>query len=231
MKKIISIIPARGGSKSIPKKNLVDFLGSPLISKTIDQSLNSKHVHRTIISTDDSETEEISKKYGGEVIKRPKNISGDNATTESALIHVLDTLKNTEDYMPDIVILLQATSPLRKENDIDSAVKLFINEKADSLISGSKFEDFLFWEKRNESWNPVNYNPDNRMRRQDRNPQFVENGSIYMFKPEILYKFNNRIGGKMVMFEMEFWQTWEIDTYDEIDLLSFYYTKFLIEEK
>ena len=65
------------------------------------------------------------------------------------------------------------------------------------------------------------------MRRQDRNPQFVENGSIYMFKPEILYKFNNRIGGKMVMFAMEFWQTWEIDTIEEIDLLSFYYNKFL----
>ena len=95
------------------------------------------------------------------------------------------------------------------------------------MISGSKFEDFLFWERKNKLWDPVNYNPKNRMRRQDRNPQFVENGSIYMFKPEILYKFNNRIGGKMVMFEMEFWQTWEIDTYEEIDLLSFYYNKFL----
>ena len=61
------------------------------------------------------------------------------------------------------------------------------------------------------------------MRRQDRKPQFVENGSLYMFKPEILYKFNNRIGGKMIMYEMEFWQTWEIDTYTEIELLSFYY--------
>ena len=228
MKKIISIIPARGGSKSIPKKNLVDFLGSPLISKTIQQSLNSKSINRTIVSTDDSETTDVSKEYGAEVIERPNNISGDDATTESALIHVLDTLKNKEHYIPDIVILLQATSPLRKKNDIDHAVQHFIDEKADSLISGSKFEDFLFWEKKIELWAPVNYNPNNRMRRQDRNPQFVENGSIYMFKPEILYKFNNRIGGRMVVFEMEFWQTWEIDTYDEIDLLSFYYKKFLI---
>ncbi len=227
MKKIISIIPARGGSKSIPKKNLVHFLGSPLICKTIQQSLNTKSIKRTIVSTDDNETADISKEYGAEVIKRPDHISGDDATTESALIHVLDTLKNTEKYIPDIVVLLQATSPLRKENDIEHAIQHFINKKADSLISGSKFEDFLFWERKNKLWDPVNYNPKNRMRRQDRNPQFVENGSIYMFKPEILYKFNNRIGGKMVMFEMEFWQTWEIDTYEEIDLLSFYYNKFL----
>ena len=68
------------------------------------------------------------------------------------------------------------------------------------------------------------------MRRQDRNPQFVENGSIYIFKPEILYKLNNRIGGKMTLYEMEFWQTWEIDTKEEINLLEFYYKKFLIGE-
>ena len=227
MKKIISIIPARGGSKSIPKKNLVDFLGDPLISKTIQQSLNSKSISRTIVSTDNNEIASISKQYGAEVIERPNEISGDNSTTESALIHVLDMLKNKEKFTPDAVVLLQVTSPLRKTNDIDNAIKHFFNEGADSLISGSEFEDFLFWEKKNKSWFPVNYNPENRMRRQDRNPQFVENGSIYMFKPEILYKFNNRIGGKMTMFEMEFWQTWEIDTLKEIDLLSFYYNKFL----
>jgi len=228
--KIISIIPARGGSKSIPKKNLIDFLGDPLISKTINQSLASNKINRTIVSTDDKEISKISKVAGAEVISRPKEISGDQATTETALLHTLEVLKQKEGYIPDIVLLLQATSPLRKKNDIDLSIEKFIFEKADSLISGSKFEDFLFWENKNNSWVPVNYNPNKRMRRQDRNPQFVENGSIYMFKPEILYKFNNRIGGKMVVYEMDFWQTWEIDTYDEVDLLSFYYKKYLNKE-
>ena len=228
--KIITIIPARGGSKSIPKKNLVSFLGEPLISKSIQQSLNAKSINRTIVSTDDSEISQIAEKYGAEIIKRPDSISGDEATSESALKHVLDMLEKTENYVPDIVILLQATSPLRKENDIDKAVEKFVDCSADSLISGSKFEDFLFWEKQTDSWEPVNYNPNNRMRRQDRKPQFVENGSIYMFKPEILHKFNNRIGGKMIMYDMELWQTWEIDTYEEIDLLEFYYKKYLIKE-
>ena len=228
--KIISVIPARGGSKSIPKKNLIDFLGEPLISTTIKQSLLSKKINRTIVSTDDKEISKISKINGAEVIQRPTSISGDKASTESALLHTLYKLKECENYTPDIVVLLQATSPLRKKNDIDLSIDKFILEKADSLISGSKFEDFLFWEQDKTFWKPVNYNPNQRMRRQDRNPQFVENGSIYMFKPEILYKFNNRIGGKMVMYEMDFWQTWEIDTYDEIDLLSFYYKKYLNKE-
>ena len=227
---IISIIPARGGSKSIHKKNLVDFLGVPLIHKTIQQSLNSTNIKRTIVSTDDKEIGDVTKNFGAEVIKRPEEISGDSATTESAIIHALDILKENENYIPEIVVLLQATSPLRKKNDIDQSIEKFISEKADSLISGSKFEDFLFWEKKQESWIAINYNSNNRKRRQDRNPQFDENGSIYMFKPEILYKFNNRIGGKMILYEMEFWQTWEIDTNDELDLLSFYYKKYLSKE-
>ena len=145
-------------------------------------------------------------------------------------MHVLNTLKEKENYIPEIVVLLQATSPLRKKNDIKNAINYFINNKGDSLISGTQFEDFLFWEKNNKDWLAVNYNPQNRMRRQDRKPQFVENGSIYMFKPDILYKFNNRIGGKMLLFQMDFWQTWEIDTYDEIDLLTFYFKKHLYRE-
>jgi len=228
--KIISIIPARGGSKSLPKKNLVKFLGEPLINKTIEQSINSEYIDKTIVSTDNQEIKQQALKYNLEVIDRPKDISGDEATTESAMMHVLETLKNDEDYIPDIVILLQVTSPLRKNDDIDNSIKKFIEEKSDSLISGSHFEDFLFWEKKNNDWEAVNYDPENRMRRQDRNPQFVENGSIYIFKPKILYKLNNRIGGKMTLYEMEFWQTWEIDTKEEIDLLEFYYKKFLIGE-
>ena len=199
---IISIIPARGGSKSIPKKNLVDFIGEPLILKTITQAQNSFNINRTIVSTDDKEIKDIALERKAEVIDRPKEISGDLATTESALLHVLDTLKIKENYIPDLVVLLQITSPLRKKTDIDLAIEQLITTKADSLISGSKFEDFLFWEHKEDTWEAVNYNPDNRGRRQDRNPQFVENGSIYVFKPDILYKFNNRIGGKMIIYEI-----------------------------
>ena len=103
--KIISIIPARGGSKSIPKKNLVDFLGAPLIAKTIQQSIKTQLINRTIVSTDDDEISFVAKQYGAEIVKRPNKISGDTATTESAMIHTLNILKENENYTPDIVIL------------------------------------------------------------------------------------------------------------------------------
>ena len=228
--KIITIIPARGGSKSIPKKNLISFMGKPLIAKTILQSIKTPCINRTIVSTDCDETKKVSKNLNAEVVVRPDDIAGDLATTEEALKHVLSNLKKNENYIPDIVVLLQATSPLRKKTDIENAVACFIKQKADSLISGSHFEDFLFWEKDTNNWKPINYNPQNRMRRQDRNPQFVENGSIYVFKPDILYKFNNRIGGKMIVYEMEFWQSWQIDAYEEIELLEFYYKKHLLKD-
>ena len=118
---------------------------------------------------------------------------------------------------------MQATSPLRKKDDIDKAIKKIINDKADSLISGSRFEDFLFWEERNGKWESVDYDYKNRGIRQ--NPQFVETGSIYIFKPEIIKKYNNRIGGKLYLYEMEFWQTWEIDTKEDIELVEFYLRK------
>ena len=178
--KIISIIPARGGSKSIPKKNLVNFLNEPLIAKTIQQSLKTKLINRTIVSTDNDEISLVAKEFGAEVVKRPNNISGDSAATESAILHTLKLLKENENYVPDIIILLQATSPLRRKDDISNAITLFINKKADSLISGSQFEDFLFWEHKNSKWHPVNYNPNNRMRRQDRKPQFVEIGRAHV---------------------------------------------------
>jgi len=101
-------------------------------------------------------------------------------------------------------------------------VKQFFYEKADSLISGSALEDFLIWERSNDEWNSVNWDYKNRGRRQERKPQFVENGSIYVFKPEIIREYDNRIGENLHFYEMEFWQNWEIDSYSDIPLLEFY---------
>ena len=105
-------------------------------------------------------------------------------------------------------MFLQATSLLRKKDDIKKAIKKIVGDRADSLFSGSKFEDFIFWEERNGKWESVNFDYKNRGRRQSRKPQFVENGSIYIFKPEVIRKYNNRIGGKLSLYEMDFWQTW-----------------------
>ena len=181
--------------------------------------IKTESIQRTFVSTNDQEIEKVALQHNAEIIHRPDSLCGDNEPSESALLHALDYLREDEGLEPDIVVFLQCTSPLRKKNDIDNAIKLLLNKNADSLISGSKFEDFLFWKKRNIKWESINFDYKKRGQRQNRNPQFVENGSIYIFKPEVLKKYNNRIGGKMALYEMEFWQTWEIDTSEDISLI------------
>ena len=220
--KIISIIPARGGSEGIPNKNIISIAGKPLLAWTIEQSIATKLISETYVSTNDDKIAKVAKQYGAAVIPRPEEINGDTDSSESALLHALNYLKKEKGLKPDIVVFLHCTSPLRKKDDIDNAINLFIKDSADSLISGSLFEDFLFWENIDGKWRSINYDFTNRGRRQDRNPQFVENGSIYIFKPEVLRKYNNRIGGKMELYKMDFWQAWQIDAPEDISLIEFY---------
>ena len=173
--KIVSIIPARAGSKGIPNKNIIPVADKPLLGWTIEQSINTKSISETYVSTNDDKIAKVARQYGAEVIPRPEEISGDTSSSESAILHALEYLKEEKGLQPDFVVMLSATSPLRKTDDIDNAINLFIIENADSLISGSKFEDFLFWENIDGKWESVNYDYMNRGRRQDRNPQFVEN--------------------------------------------------------
>jgi CMP-N,N'-diacetyllegionaminic acid synthase len=219
---IVSIIPARGGSKSIPRKNIVPVCGTPLIGWSIKQSLKTQLINHTFVTTNDDEIAEVSEKYGAKIIRRPESISGDFASSEDALLHALDVIENEYKITPDFVVFLQATSPLRKSDDIKKCIEQIITEGNDSIFSGCKLEDFLIWENEESRWKSFNYDYRNRGIRQQRKPQFVENGSIYIFKPSIIREYKNRLGGKISFFEMEFWQTWEIDEPEDIELVGFF---------
>jgi CMP-N-acetylneuraminic acid synthetase len=132
---VIAIIPARGGSKSIPRKNIMDFAGFPLISYSIAAGLASESVDRVIVSTDDAEIAEISQKYGAEVpFTRPDVHSRDNTPDLPVFIHALEWLAEAEGYRPDIVIQLRPTSPFRRVDHIDGAVhRLIERPEADSV--------------------------------------------------------------------------------------------------
>jgi CMP-N,N'-diacetyllegionaminic acid synthase len=218
MKKVLALIPARGGSKGIPNKNIKLFNGRPLIEWSIKLALKSKLIDKVVVSSDSLKILNISKKLGAEVILRPKNISGDKATTESAIKHCIKYFKN--DY--EAIILLPPTSPLRKKIDIDNAIKFFYLNKLDSCFSGSKLTDFLIWnyDKIYKKYKSINYDFKNRGSRQNRKLGYVENGSIYIFKPSLIIKKNNRIGGKFDIFNMDFWQSLEIDEKDDWKLLE-----------
>lgn len=220
--KTIAIIPARGGSKGIPRKNIIDFLGIPLLATTIISCQKSKQIQETYVTSDDDEILKIAQSFGAKAIKRPANLATDISSSEEALIHALDTINE-----PNIknVVFLQATSPLREVKDIDSALEIFKRKELDSLFSASPAGDTCLWEEHDGSLKSVNYDYKNRKRRQDIKNRLIENGSFYIFKPEILLKNKNRLGGKIGFYLMEEWKLHEIDSYEDLELCKFLYER------
>lgn len=210
---VLAIIPARGGSKGLPGKNLKPLAGHPLITYTIAHALAAQSITRLVVSTDSDAIAAVSRDAGAEVIRRPDALSTDTASTETALHHVLDTLAARDAYTPDLVVLLQCTSPLRLPGDIDCAVAHLRDSRADSLLSVAPFGHFLWHTSPDGSINPLHYNYRQRPRRQDYAAGlFVENGSIYVFPPAILREHDNRLGGKIVHYTMHPITAIEIDT-------------------
>jgi CMP-N,N'-diacetyllegionaminic acid synthase len=211
--KSISIIPARGGSKGIPKKNLIKLNGKPLIYYTITASLNSK-IDRTIVSTDDKTIFRIAKKLGAEVILRPKTLAKDKIKIEPVIKHTLEFLKN-ENYTPDTIVLLQNTSPLRNSIHINQALKLFKKHKTHSVLSGF-LSHYFVWEKKDNHIIPLNYNPLKRPNRQQMKHQFIENGAIYITPYNNFIKTKCRISGKINMYEMSELSSIQIDSTNDL---------------
>lgn len=198
---IIAIIPARGGSKGIPRKNIRFLGGKPLIAHTITEALKSRYIDRVVVSTEDEEIAGIAKEYGAEVLGRPIGLASDSTPTEAVLEYVIKYLKWEGGYEVDVVVLLQPTSPLRNIRHIDAAVETFFINKYDSLLSVC-YSDVFLWRVNDQDPHPLNYDFKNRLRRQDREPEYRENGAIYITKGHILINENNRLGGKIGLYVM-----------------------------
>lgn len=229
LKECIAIIPARGGSKSIPQKNLIDFCDKPLIAWTIEDAIKSKFIRDVYVSTDDRKIGDIARQYGAKVIWRPKKLATDSSSSEEALLHAI--LKIEKNKQIDAVVFLQATSPLREDGDIDRAVEKFFSQNADSLFSAAVLKDFCAWKVINGDLKSITYDYKNRGIRQNRAPYYLENGSIYIFKPEILKKGNNRLGGKIAIYEMPYWKSFEIDEMEDIELCEYFMKRILEKRK
>ena len=142
--RIDAIILARGGSKGIPSKNIIDFCGKPLLAWTIEQCLQAGAIESVWVSSDDEMILTMASEYGAEQIKRPNEISGDCASSESGWLHAIDYLERKNIYL-DAVLAPQVTSPLRRPIDIDEAVDIFVSKQLDSLFSASLADDLYFW--------------------------------------------------------------------------------------
>lgn len=208
---IVAIIPARGGSKGIPRKNVLPLAEKPLIAHTIEAASRAKSINRLLVSTDDAEIEFVAREYGAEVIQRPAEISGDAASSESALLHALEYLKDTEDYEPDIVVFLQCTSPLTASADVDGTVEALKSDASDSALAVVPFHYFLW--KKNSEGDAVGINHDKSIRqmRQERAPQYLETGAVYVMRTKGFLKARHRFFGKTTFYVMPPERRLEID--------------------
>ena len=223
-KMAVAIIPARGGSKGIPGKNLINFSGKPLLAWSILQAKAAQHVSQVYVSSDDDQIIAVAKEFGAVPIRRPAELATDTSSSEEALQHALVEISKGGS-LPALIVFLQATSPLREPEDIDGAISRLLETGADSLFSAALLEDFCIWKKEGGSLHGLTYDPCRRGVRQDREPLFLENGSIYVFRVEVLEKYNNRLGGQIEIFEMPFWKSYEIDTMAEVEICEYYFKK------
>ncbi len=205
--KIVSLIPARGGSKGISNKNIIDVNGKPLIYYTIKTSLNSAHISETWVSTEDEEIKEVSIGCGAQVIDRPVELANDIIMPDAALLHAAEIIEF------DILVFIQPTSPLLETKYINEGIHLM--EKYDSVFSVYKEH----WLPRWENNKPYKWDINNRPRRQDAKELYVENGAFYITTKENLLESKLRYSGNIGTVEMPFAKSFQVDSLDDLEIV------------
>lgn len=210
---VCAIIPARGGSKGVVGKNLRHVGGQSLIGRAIAAV---SQLDRVVVSTDDAQIAAAARAAGAEVIDRPADLSGDTASSESALLHALEVLQS-QDRLPDITVFVQATSPFIDPADISRAVKLVREGQADVAFSVTASHAFL-WREGPDGPTGVNHDAAQRLRRQDRDPEYRETGAFYVMRTDGLQNHRHRFFGRLAMVEVSAVDALEIDTEDDLRL-------------
>ena len=216
----VAIIPARGGSKGIPRKNIKELCGKPLITYIIETALRVRELDRVIVSTEDKEIAEVARKYGAEVpFMRPEELARDETPTLPVLQHAVKYLEEKENYKPDIVVLLYATSPLLKHEKVSEAIKLLKARGFDSVLSVVEDRGH-YWIKRGEDYERLY--PKVLKNRQFTEPLLKENGAIYLCKRDLLMKENTMVGGKIGFLKMQKEESIDIDEPLDFEIAEFF---------
>ena len=219
--KIVAIIPARGGSKSVPRKNITDVGGKPLIGFTIEEALKSNKVNEVVVTTDDEEIAEIARNFGASVpFMRPKELATDTAETAPAVLHCLRELEARKNVQYDAVLLLQPTTPFRKTQHIDDAITMMEKEACDSVVSVvSVGANHPFRMKRLVGKRLINYLDqgfEDMRPRQSLPPVYIRNGAIYLTSRKTLVELGTLVGSHCLGLEMNAEDSINID--DPLDL-------------
>ena len=218
---ILGFIPARGGSRGIPDKNIHPLAGKPLISYTIEAALLSR-VTKVIVSTDSEEIAVISKNFGAEVpFLRPKELAGDDSTIEEALTHALNELGESGSYTPDIIVLMHPTTPLRTEKHIDDSIELLLKKQADSIVSVSEPmehpAEMVYWDKdKKMHFLLEDLIVPGKTQRQAYPKCYFLNGVVYTFTYESFCVTGNRFGKRNLPYVMRQIDSIDIDSMDDL---------------
>jgi CMP-N-acetylneuraminic acid synthetase len=239
--KILGIIPVRGGSKSIPRKNIKEFFGKPLMVWTIETAKNSGVLDRLIVSTDDEEIAEVAKKYGVEVpFMRPAELAQDTTPTLPVLQHAVQWLKDKENYWPDFVLLLEVVSPTKRPYHIQEAVKILTeDEKADSLITvteaAAQYNPHWLMQPDEEGYVKLFTSEDLKdiiPRRQLLPKVYAKNGAFYLFKTDCLFRNPPSLfGDRAKLYIMSSEYNIDIDTPEDWPLAEERFKLILEKEK
>lgn len=225
--KMIAIIPARGGSKGLPGKNIKEMCGKPLIAYTIEAALAAKSIDHVILSTDDEEIAAVAKKYGAEVpFMRPAELASDTAMAVDNYIYTIGRLEEEWNTTIDSFVVLQPTSPLRISEDIDGAVQLFNDRKADSVVTYVKEAHPVFWHKKIDENNKLEDLFEGTIaNRQDLPTTYYPNGAVYVFSTAMIRQ-RKYYTDKSYAYIMPRERSVDIDFLDD-----FKYAEFLMQNK
>jgi YrbI family 3-deoxy-D-manno-octulosonate 8-phosphate phosphatase len=212
--RVVAVIPARGGSKGVPGKNLRRVGGVSLVARAVRAARDARSITEVCVSTDDAAIAAEAAAAGATVIERPTEIAGDTATSESALLHALQVL--AADGVPvEVLVFVQCTSPFVAADDLDAAVDLVLTDRADSVFSAVDNHAFL-WRPEGDRVVGVNHDAARRQRRQDRAPEFRETGAFYAFRTERFTAVGHRFFDRTAVVPVPELTAMEIDT--EADL-------------
>ena len=218
---IVAIVPARGGSKGVSRKNLVTIAGKPLLVHSLEQAQQAELVSTLAVSTEDSEIASVAEEQGAIVVPRPQELAGDAVSSERVLLHALDWLAEERSIHSELVVFLQATSPCRLSSDIDQAITKLLESGSDSLFSSCEEHFTGRWRRGTDgSFVPVNFSLENRPRRQEYPIEYLENGSIYVFRSEMFRETGSRLGGQIETYCMPAVRSLQLDTVADIAMID-----------
>lgn len=214
------IIPARGGSKGIPRKNLIDLCGKPLIAWTIEAARAAQSINQVYVSTEDIDIASTAAAYGANIIDRPKDLAADHTSSEDVLFHAVAELKARNGAQPKAFVFMQCTSPLTSSNDVDRAVEILNSDGTDSVVSVTSSQLFLWRKDAEDRAVPMNHKIDYRPRRQELQPEFAETGAIYAIRTSAMLRDRRRYCGVIRLMEMPLVRSFEIDTLEQLSLVE-----------